>query len=81
MLALLGKEVAWVRLKRHDTAGHAALARFADQQGEHGLVAAVHAIEIADGQRTRAGEFGVVKAAKNLHGATQVFSKAASASG
>jgi len=28
----------------------------------------VHAVEVADGQRTRAGEFGVVKAAKNLHG-------------
>jgi hypothetical protein len=80
-LALLGKEVAWVRLERHDTTGHAALARFADQQGEHGLVPTVHAIEVADGQRTCAGDFGVVKAAKNLHGVVQVFNKAATALG
>jgi hypothetical protein len=80
-LALLGKEIPGVRLERHDAAGHTALARFANQQRKHGLVAAVHAVEVADGQRTRAGDFGVVKAAKNLHGVVQVCNKAATALG
>jgi hypothetical protein len=81
LLALRSKEIAWVRLKRHDTTGHPALTRLAHEQGQHGLVPTVHTIEVADGQRTRAGEFGVVQSTKNLHGATQSFNKAASASG
>jgi hypothetical protein len=37
------------------------------QQGQHGLVAPVHTVEIANGQGAGAGDAWVVKAAKNLH--------------
>jgi hypothetical protein len=41
--------------------------RFAAQKRQHGLVAPVHAIEIADGHSAGGGQMGVVEAAKNLH--------------
>jgi hypothetical protein len=37
------------------------------KQRQHRLVAAVHAVEIADRQRARRRETGVAKAAENLH--------------
>jgi hypothetical protein len=42
--------------------------RFASEQGQHGLVTAVHTIEVADGQGAGVGQLGVVETAKNLHG-------------
>ena len=62
-----GKVVARVRLEAHHAAGHAALRRLGTQQRQHGLVAAVHAVEIADGERATRGDAGVVQAAKDLH--------------
>ena len=45
-----GEIVARMGLERHHAAGHAAVARFVDQQGDHGLVAPVHTVEVADGE-------------------------------
>jgi hypothetical protein len=59
--------VARMGLKRHHAAGHTPVRGFAAQQGQHGLVAAVHAIEIADGQGAGGGQAGVLEASKNLH--------------
>ena len=44
------EEIAWMGLECHHAAGHAPVLRLVLQQGEHGLVATVHAIEVADGQ-------------------------------
>jgi hypothetical protein len=41
---------------------------FAAQQGQHGLVATVHAVKIADGQGAGRGQPWVIEAAENLHG-------------
>jgi hypothetical protein len=57
-----------MRLECHGATGYAALLGFAAQQCQHGLVAAVHAVEVADGQRAGTGDVRVVKTAKNLHG-------------
>jgi hypothetical protein len=43
--------VARVRLEGQHARGHAAVAGFVGQQRQHGLVAAVHAVEVADGER------------------------------
>ena len=51
-----GKVVARVGLKRHDTTGHAAVAGFVLQQGQHGLVAAVHTVKVANGERAARGQ-------------------------
>jgi hypothetical protein len=40
---------------------------FAAQECQHGLVAAVHTIEVADGHGAGRGQIWVVKTAKNLH--------------
>ena len=69
LVQCLGKVVARMRLEGHDAAGHTPVRRFVAQQGEHGLVATVHTIEIADGQGAGGGQVGVVKTAENLHGA------------
>jgi hypothetical protein len=42
--------------------------RFVAQQRQHGLVAAVNAIEVANGDRAGWCQFRVVNAAKDLHG-------------
>jgi hypothetical protein len=42
--------------------------RLAAQERQHGLVPAVHTIEVADGQGAGGGQRWVVKTAKNLHG-------------
>ena len=64
----LGEVVAGVGLEGHHATGHAAMRRFTAQQGQHGLVAPVHAIEIANGQGAGRSQAGVVEAAKYLHG-------------
>ncbi|MCY1375176.1 hypothetical protein D9M69_625700 [compost metagenome] len=46
-----GKVVARVGFEGHHTAGHPAVPGFVVQQCQHGLVASVHAIEVADGER------------------------------
>ena len=43
-----GEIVARVGFKRHHTTGHATVTRFVDQQGDHGLMAPGHTVEIAD---------------------------------
>ena len=53
-----GEVVARVRLEGQHAAGHAAMARLVVQQRQHGLVAAVHAVEIADGDGAGPGDAG-----------------------
>jgi hypothetical protein len=60
-----GKVVARVRLKRHDAAGHAAVLRLVSEQCQHGLVATVHAVEVADGQRAGWRKTGMVEASEH----------------
>ena len=43
-----GEIVAWMRLKAHHTTGHAAVLCLVFKQRQHGLVAAVHAVEVAN---------------------------------
>jgi hypothetical protein len=69
----LGKVIARVGFKGHDAAGHAAVCRFAAQEGQHSLVATVHTIEVADGEGAGGGQLWVVKTAKNLHGMAGVW--------
>jgi len=40
---------------------------FAVQQREHGLVATVHAVEVANGQRAGRRDVGVVETTKDFH--------------
>ncbi|TSE31240.1 hypothetical protein Ttaiw_01618 [Tepidimonas taiwanensis] len=65
-----GEEVPRVRLERHGARGHAAVTRLVDQQRQHRLMAAVHAVEIADRQRPRLGgsPAQVVQAVGDVHG-------------
>jgi hypothetical protein len=66
-----GEEVARVRLEREHAGGHAAMARLVAQQRQHRLVAAVHPVEVADGQRRAASRQGEgcegSEAAMDLH--------------
>ncbi len=64
-----GEVVARVGLEGQHAAGHAAVLRLVVQQRQHGLVAPVHAVEIADRQRAGGGNSGMAKTAKDLHGA------------
>jgi hypothetical protein len=57
-----------VRLEGQHAAGQAAVLGLVAQQGQHGLVAAVHAVEVADGERAGRRDAGVLEAAENLHG-------------
>ena len=67
-LAVQGGEVVpGVRLEGEHAAGHPPVARLVVQQRQHGLVAAVHAVEVADGHGARLGDLGVVEAAQDLH--------------
>jgi hypothetical protein len=68
LLVLLGKEVARMRLKRHHATGHAAVTCLIDQQSQHGLMATVHAVKVANGQGASLGQLRVMKTSKNLHG-------------
>jgi hypothetical protein len=49
-------------------AGQAPVLGLALQQGQHGLVATVHTVEIADGQRTGRRQGCMMETAKDLHG-------------
>jgi hypothetical protein len=66
--------VAGVRLEGQHATGHAAMTRLVLQQRKHGLVPAMHAVKIADGQGASSrGTVGqVVKATVNVHGRKQV---------
>jgi hypothetical protein len=64
----LGKVVARMRLKGQHAAGHATLLGLAFEQRQHGLMAPVYAIEVANGQGAGGMEPGVIKASKYLHG-------------
>ena len=61
--------VARMRLEGQHAGRHAAVPRFADQQRQHRLVAAVHAVEIADrdGAAGQAAASTEAKAAMDLH--------------
>jgi len=56
-----------VRLEGEHGARQAAVLCLAAQQGSHGLVSAVDAVEIADGQGAGGGQGGVVDASEDLH--------------
>ena len=49
-----GEEFAWMRLERHHARRNAKPARRVGETREHRLVADMHTVEIADGQRNRA---------------------------
>jgi hypothetical protein len=68
-----GEVVARVRLEGQHAAGHAPVPRLAVQQRQHGLVAAVHAVEVADGDGARGRDAGVVEAAEGLHAGVGIF--------
>jgi hypothetical protein len=66
-LAQAAREVvARVRLESQHAGRQAAVARFVRQQRQHRLVAAVHAVEVADGQRT--ARHAQIKPAVDAHG-------------
>jgi hypothetical protein len=56
-----------VRLEGQRATGHAALLRFALEQGEHGLMAAVHAVKVANRQRAGWRNVWVLETSENLH--------------
>jgi hypothetical protein len=56
-----------MRLKGQHATGHTTLRRLAAQEREHGLVAAVHAVKVANRQGAGAGHTGVLETAKNFH--------------
>jgi hypothetical protein len=58
-----------VGLEGQHAAGHAAVAGLAVEQRQHGLVAAVHAVEVADGDRAAGREAGMLETAEDAHGA------------
>jgi hypothetical protein len=62
-----GKEVAWMGLKGQGATGHAALLRLAFKQRQHGLVATVHTVKVADRQCACGCHVGVLETAKNFH--------------
>ena len=61
------KIVAWMRLKSNDATGHASVQGFVFQKRQHGLVAAVNAVKIANRQRAGGGQLRVLVTAKNFH--------------
>jgi hypothetical protein len=61
------KKIARMRLKSQGATWHAALLRLALEQGQHGLVAAVHAVKVAYRQGTRRRNVGMLEATENLH--------------
>ena len=67
-LQVQGEVVARMRLEGQHAAGHAALLRLAAQERQHGLVAAVYAVEITNGQCAGRGEARMLVAAEKLHG-------------
>jgi hypothetical protein len=67
----LCKKITGVGLKGHDATGDTTVCSFTFQKGEHGLMASVNTIKIANGQgalrRKLVGALGVLKSAKYLH--------------
>jgi hypothetical protein len=53
--------------KRHHATCDIAVPRFTLEQGQHGLVPAVHPIKVTDGQGAGLGLVGVVKTSENSH--------------
>lgn len=62
-----GKVVARMGFKRHHATCDIAVPRFTLEQGQHGLVPAVHPIKVTDGQGAGLGLVGVVKTSENSH--------------
>ena len=62
------KVVSRMRLKGEHATGHATLLGLAAQERQHGLVATVHAIKIADRHRAGGCHAGMLETAKDLHG-------------
>ncbi len=63
------EELARVRLEQDDAGGPARLGRLLARDVEQRLVAAMHAVEVADGERGAArGGGNVVDAVEDLHG-------------
>mmetsp|Transcript_70428 Transcript_70428/g.165811 ORF Transcript_70428/g.165811 Transcript_70428/m.165811 type:complete len:423 (-) Transcript_70428:2047-3315(-) len=67
LAGLGGEEVARMRLEGQHAARQATVAGLGLQQRQHGLVAAVHAVEIADGQRAGGRDAGMVEASEHSH--------------
>ncbi len=63
------KEVARVRLEGEYRRGHGAVPRFVDQQRQHRLMAAVHAVEVADRQGAGPQQGGMAQTAEDSHAA------------
>ncbi len=61
------EEFARMRLERHHTERQAAGIRGGTGAGEQRLVAAMHTVEIADGERAGRPAFGVGQAAEDFH--------------
>jgi hypothetical protein len=57
-----------VRLEGHDATGYFPVPGFVDQQCQHGLVATVHAVKIADSERAVGRNARVLEATENQHG-------------
>ncbi len=64
----LREMVARMRLEGHRAARQPAVLRLIAQQRDHGLMAAVHAVEVADGERARMARQPVVEASVDFHG-------------
>ena len=56
-----------MRIKREYDCRRAVFARIADQRGDHALMAAMHAVEIADRHEAVLAQDCVIQSAKNLH--------------
>jgi hypothetical protein len=69
LAVLRSEKVARVRFEGHGAGGHSPVACLVLQQRQHGLVATVHAIEVADGERTALGrgQGAVPEAAEDFH--------------
>jgi hypothetical protein len=63
-------------LKDHDPGRQAPVLGLVFEQSEHGLVTAVHAVKVANGQRAGPGQFRVVETAENSHGGDYRFCQA-----
>jgi len=67
LLEFLREEVARVRFERQHAGGDAALRRLGRQQGQHGLVAAVHTVKIANRDGTFWRQSRVLESSENFH--------------
>ena len=63
------KIIARMRLERDHAHRQSASMRLAPELGQHGLVAAVNAVEIADGERTTGNRRWLMQATLDFHGA------------